>query len=50
MGIRFYLDPETDQPHIYDHGVTEDEVGQVLRRSGEDRGADGNGGNDDEKQ
>ena len=36
MGIRFYIDPETAQPHIYGHGVTEDEVRQVLARPGED--------------
>jgi hypothetical protein len=28
--IRFYIDPETDQPHIYKHGVTEEEVAWVL--------------------
>ncbi len=37
MRIRFHIDPETQQPHIYDHGVTEAEVGEVLRRPGEDR-------------
>ncbi len=42
MDIRFYMDPVTDQPHIYDHGVTEDEVRQVLRRPGEDRAGDEN--------
>jgi hypothetical protein len=26
MRIRFFLDPETGEPHIYDHGVDEDEV------------------------
>jgi hypothetical protein len=41
MEIRFYLDPETRQPHIYEHGVTEAEVRQVLRRPGEDRPGDG---------
>ena len=40
MDIRFHIDPETDQPHIYDHGVTEDEVREVLRRPGEDRAGD----------
>ena len=29
-------DPETGLPHIYDHGVTEDEVHQVLDRPGVD--------------
>ncbi|MBI2300457.1 MAG: hypothetical protein HYU66_16200 [Armatimonadetes bacterium] len=37
MRVRYYLDPETGEPHIYGHGVTEDEVEEVLRRSGEDR-------------
>lgn len=37
MDIRFYRDPATGQPHIYNHGVTEDEVHEVLRRPGEDR-------------
>src|SRR4051794_7180777 len=27
---RFWLDPETGQPHIWEHGVSEDEVRQVL--------------------
>ncbi len=37
MNIRFYLDPETGQPHIYNHGVRENEVEEVLRKTGEDR-------------
>jgi hypothetical protein len=37
MNIRFYLDPETGQPHIYSHGVNEKEVVEVLGRTGEDR-------------
>src|SRR5256885_6231553 len=37
MELRFYEDPETGQPHVYDHGITEDEVRQVLARPGEDR-------------
>ncbi len=37
MHIRFYCDPETGEPHIYNHGVTEDEVEDVIRRPGEDR-------------
>ncbi len=40
MEIRFYLDPETQEPHIYEHGVTEEEVSQVLRNPGEDRAGD----------
>jgi len=35
--IRFYLDPETGQPHIYRHGVNKVEVEQVLARPLEDR-------------
>ena len=34
--LRFHLDPETGQPHIYQHGVTEEEVRQVLVRPGEE--------------
>ena len=37
MHIRFYHDPATGEPHIYNHGVTEDEVEDVIRRPGEDR-------------
>jgi len=37
MHIRFYRDPETGAPHIYNHSVTEDEVEDVIRRPGEDR-------------
>jgi hypothetical protein len=40
MEIRFHIDPETDLPHIYEHGVTEDEVRVVLMRPGEDRAGD----------
>jgi len=36
MRIRFYEDPETRLPHIWGHGVTEEEVTQVLRGQGED--------------
>ena len=39
MEVRYYLDPETCQPHIYGHGVTEAEVEQVLRGPGEDLAA-----------
>lgn len=37
MNIRFYSDPETGLPHIHDHGVTEDEVEEVLLNPGEKR-------------
>lgn len=37
MRIRFYIDPETELPHIYKHDVREHEVEDVLRRPGEDR-------------
>ena len=37
MKLRFYEDPETGQPHIYGHTVTESEVEEVLARSLEDR-------------
>lgn len=37
MDVRYFQDPESDEPHIYDHGITEDEVEFVLRHPGEDR-------------
>jgi CBS domain-containing protein len=37
MIVRFFIDPETDEPHIYHHGVSEEEVEDVLRFPGEDR-------------
>jgi hypothetical protein len=37
MNIRYYIDPETDQPHIYTHNVSEEEVEDVLLKPGEDR-------------
>jgi hypothetical protein len=40
--IRFYLDPESGEAHISNHGVFRDEVEEVLTRPGEDRrGRDG---------
>lgn len=42
MKIRFYIDPETGEPHIYRHRVTELEIGDVIQNPGEDRpGSDG---------
>jgi hypothetical protein len=35
--IRYYVDPETELPHIYRHGVDERDVEDVLRRPLEDR-------------
>jgi hypothetical protein len=36
MDLRFWIDPETELPHIFNHGVTEEEVRQILSRTGED--------------
>ena len=42
MNLRFYVDRITGEPHIYSHGVTENEVEDVILRPGEDRiGDDG---------
>lgn len=42
MDLRFYVDPETGEPHLHRHGVSEDEAEDVLRRPLEDRpGRDG---------
>lgn len=37
MDIRYYIDPETELPHIYRHDVAEQDVEDVLRRPMEDR-------------
>jgi hypothetical protein len=36
MDVRYYLDPDSGQPHIYGHGVNEQEVEEILRGPGED--------------
>ena len=42
MELRFYFDPESGEPHIYKHEVSEREAEEVLRRPTEDRaGRDG---------
>jgi hypothetical protein len=35
--LRFYIDPETREPYIYNHGVTEQDVEEVLLNRGEER-------------
>jgi len=37
MYIRFFIDTQTDAPHIYRHHVSEEEVEQILRDPKEDR-------------
>jgi hypothetical protein len=37
MDVRFYVDPESESPHIRRHNVTEAEVQDVLSHPGEDR-------------
>lgn len=42
MKIRFFIDPQTGAPHIYEHHVSEDEVEEIALRPAEDRpGKDG---------
>jgi hypothetical protein len=36
MEIRYYIDPETAEPHIYDHVISEIEVEKVMRGPGDD--------------
>jgi hypothetical protein len=36
VDLRFYCDPETGEPHIYRHGVTEVEVEEVLASAADD--------------
>jgi uncharacterized DUF497 family protein len=37
VNIRFFIDPETAAPHIYKHGVSEEEVEEILINPAEDR-------------
>ena len=37
MRIRYYIDPKTELPHIYQHSVSEQEVEEVIWHPGEDR-------------
>jgi len=37
MNLRFYVDPITEDLHIHNHGVNEEEVDEVLSNAGEDR-------------
>jgi hypothetical protein len=37
MELRFYHDADTGLPHIYGHGVAEQEVADMLAHPGEDR-------------
>ena len=42
MNFRFYIDPDTEQPHIYKHDVDENEVEDVMLNAMEHRpGHDG---------
>jgi hypothetical protein len=42
LKIRFYIDDETGEPHIYRHGINEQDVEDVLNKPVEDRpGKDG---------
>jgi hypothetical protein len=36
MELRFWIDPESGLPHIFDHGVSKEEVRQVIARTGEE--------------
>jgi len=37
LDLRFYIDPETGEPHIHGHNVSEQDVEDILKRPGEDR-------------
>ena len=36
MNLRFYIDPETADPHIHRHGVREQEVEDIMASPSED--------------
>jgi hypothetical protein len=37
VNIRYFIDPETGEPHVFGHGVSADDVEDVLSRPIEDR-------------
>jgi hypothetical protein len=37
VNLRLYIDPETREPHLYRHGVSDQEVEDVVTRPIEDR-------------
>lgn len=37
MNVRFFIDPQTDVPHVYGHRVSEEEVEEILTNPAEDR-------------
>ena len=37
MQLRYYIDPRTGEPHIYNHNIEENEVEEVLAKPIEDR-------------
>lgn len=40
MELRFFIDAETELPHIYNHGITEEEVQEVITGRGEEHPGD----------
>jgi hypothetical protein len=36
VDIRYYIDPESGEPHIYEHGIDELEVEYVLNSAGDE--------------
>lgn len=41
MDLRYFIDPDSGLPHIYGHGVTEQEAEYVIRHAPEDRPGSG---------
>lgn len=37
MDLRFYIDPETGRPHFETHGISEDEIANIMSNPDEDR-------------
>jgi len=37
MDVRYFIDPQTGVPHIYEHRVSEEEVEEILANPAEDR-------------
>ena len=41
MNVRYNVDADTGLPHMYQHGVSEEEVDEILRRPIDSRHGDG---------
>jgi hypothetical protein len=41
VDLRFFIDPETGEPHVYEHRVSEEEVHEILESPADEFGGRG---------